>query len=315
MRNKVTNSVGPTDIVGPKPPAPRVPTGDQLFLNEGNHQLSFDSDAFQNFIQSQGVWITHYRALPDPRGMASRGDNRDILDLRPNDSDGFVYKKAGDFQSTFTVNSKQIDQDPLGEISNAIAYMTLPKYYSDNTTEEIIVHPWDRFYLKDIEIRVVNLQFLESKKEGVDRLQYPAVRVEELVDANGVWYTQDTDFSITPEGNIAWLGQKRPGWNVHTGKGTVFSVRYRYTPYFIVVRLIHEIRVSQITDPTTFERNLVRMPYQVEVIREIVFRDANTNPGSPTVDIRYQNSPNVGGNSGPIGIPRVGGPTGPKKNV
>jgi hypothetical protein len=312
MRNKVTNSIGPTDVNGPRKRIINDASGDQLIFQEGERQLSFDSEAFQNFIKGQGIWITHYRALPDPRGMASRGDNRDVLDLRPQDSDGFVYKKAGDIQATFTVNSKNISQDPLGEISNSVAYMTMPKYYSDNPKEEVLIHPWDRFYLKDIEIRVVNLQFLESRKEGVDKLQYPAVRVEELVDSNGVWYTQDTDFAITEEGNIKWLGQKRPGWNVNTGKGTVFSIRYRYTPYFIVVRLIHEIRVSQITDPATFKRTLERMPYQVEVIREIVFRDANTNPGSPTIDIRYQNAPQVGGNLGPIGAPKIGGPTGPK---
>lgn len=299
-----------SDKVGPRARIPRKPEGTQIPINEYEYQISFDSKAFDDYIKSQGVWVTHYRAIPDPRGMASRGDNRDILNIRPQDSDGFIYKKAGDLQVTFTLNSKQVSQDPLGEMSFSMAYITLPRYYP-GTKEEVLVHPWDKFYLKDIEIRVVNLQFLESRKEGVERLQYPAVRVELLVDANGIWYESDKDFEITSDGNIKWLGQKRPGWNINTGKGTVFAIRYRYTPYFIVSRLIHEIRVSQVTDPLTYNRNLERMPYQVEVVREIVFRDVNSNPGSPSIDIRYQNAPQVGGALGPIGVPKVGGTTGP----
>jgi len=299
------------DKTGPRKRSPRKPEGSQILIQEPEYQISFDSPAFDAFVKSQGIWVTHHRAIPDPRGMASRGDTRAVLDGKPQDSDGFIYKKVEDLQVTFTNNSTYVQHRDLGELSVSTAYITLPKQYP-KSKKEVLVHPWDKFYLKDIEIRVVNLQYMEARREGVDRLQYPAVSVEELVDTNGVWYEQDKDFKLTKEGHIKWLSQKRPGWNEKTGKGTVFSIRYKYTPYFVVNRVLHEIRVSQITNPATFQRSLERMPYQVEVVREFVFKDKNNHPGSPDLDIRYQSQPQVGGNTGPIGVPSVGGLTGPK---
>lgn len=292
---------------------PRKPEGPQIIINEVDYQISFDAEAFDSFIRSQGVWVTHYRAIPDPRGMASVGDNRDVLNLRPSDSDGFIYKKAGKMQALFTVNSIYVKDTDLGELAFSTAYMTMPRTYAD-TDEPVVLHTWDKLYLNDIEIKVSTTQFVEANKKGLDRLRFPAVKVTDVVDANGVYYEEDKDFQVTEDGHIKWLGQKRPGWNVETGRGTIYSVRYQYTPYFIIDRLLHEIRVAQVTKPgdITFSRFLERMPYQVQVVRENAFLD-NKHPQEPgSADPRQQKAPNVGGALGPQGYPSVAGALGPK---
>lgn len=302
------------DNHGNRPRNPRKPDGPQIIINEIDYQISFDVEAFDSFIKSQGIWVTHWKAIPDPRGMASIGDNRDVMNIRPSDSDGFIYKEAGKMQVLFTVNNKNVNPTDLGELAFSTAYMTMPRFYTD-TGERIVLHTWDKLYLNDIEIKVSTTQFIEANKKGEDRLHYPAVGVEYLVDANGVFYEEGKNFTVTKEGNIKWKGQKRPGWNVETGKGTPYSIRYLYTPYFIVDRHMHEIRVAQVTkSPFQTDRYLERMPYQVQVVRENVFLDNKHTSEPGNVDPRRQKGPSVGGALGPMGLPSVAGKLGPDQS-
>jgi hypothetical protein len=306
--------------LGPRKPIKSTPSGPQEIIHQNEYQISFDPLAFDVFIKGQGIWVTHYMAIPDPRGMGSRGDSHDVLALRPKDSDGFIYKEVGDLQVLFSANSKYVEQRDLGELAFATAYMTMPRFYPDTPLnrekklvgKQVLLSTWDKFFLKEIEIKVVETQFIEANRGGKDRLSYPAVNVMVLVDSNGVYYEHERDYKLTEDGEIHWLGQRRPGWNAVTGRGTVYSVRYEYTPFFIVSRLMHEIRVAQITDQTTFERSLQRMPFQVQVVRETVFRNNDVPTDPARTNPRTIDAPAVGGGLGPINPP-VGGKLGPPK--
>jgi hypothetical protein len=290
--------------VGPRKRESREPKGDQLFLNLNRFQQSFDKDAFNALVQSQGVRVVHYRAVPDPTGMIDKGDTHAVQSTRAS-SDGYIYKEAGTLQVFFSSNSSNFDVHIEGLIKNDTAVITPPEKY-ENCDDPVLLAPYDRFYLKDVEVRVVNQQFVEANMSGIDRLQYPATCVEHIIDSDGIEYTENQHFTITKEGHIKWISQQRPGWNVSVGKGKVYSIRYRYTPYFIVARHLHEIRVSQITDPATFERKVERMPYQVLVIREHILHDVNRDPENPIIDNRLQYAPPVGGALGSP-IPPAGG--------
>lgn len=284
---------------GPRPRNPRRLRGQQRPIYQWDAQVSFDPNAFRNFIISQGISVTHFRAIPDPTGFNSVGDNHGVAFPRKS-VDNYLYQEGGSMQVLFSSNSEQVIDQAEGVIDHATAYMTLPEYYMDKPEEPVLIMPRDRFYLKDIEIRVVAREKIESNATGIDRLRYPAVSVEFLQDARGVEYQVNVDFEITDEGNIKWISQNRPGWNVEQGRGTVYSIRYRYTPFFVCDHIIHEIRVSQISNPTSGERQIVRMPYQIMVMRENVFRDMNNDPDTaPTDDPRSDGSPNSGGMLGP----------------
>lgn len=282
---------------GPRQRQSREADGTQMNLSLQKYQQSFDKDAFNHLINSQGIKVTHYRAIPDPTGMANRGDTHAVQSPRRS-SDGFLYKEVGTMQIFFSNNSSQFNVEIEGMIKHDTAVVTLPEKY-ENCDQPIIVAPYDRFYLHDVEVRVVNMQYVTANSIGIDKLQYPATCVEHLIDSDGIEYKEGQHFEITPEGHIKWLTQIRPGFNSKTKSGTVYSIRYRYTPYFICARLLHEIRVSQITDPNTFERKVERMPYQILVIREHVLSDINKDPNQNILDTRFQNAPPVGGVMGP----------------
>lgn len=282
---------------GPRPRKPHPAKGNQYGLRSADWQISLDKKAFDQLVKSYGVRMTHYRALPNPVGMSSRGDNHAVLATARSD-DQFIYKEAGVCTVFFANNSSSSSQGAMGVIDHATAYMTLPDVYDDTKTP-VLVSTWDRFFLKDVEVRVVKKQFVESNSTGIDRLQFPATAVELLIDARGIEYEVDRDFIITEEGFIKWTGQNRPGWNPQIGKGTVYAVRYRYTPFFIVNKILHEIRVTQITNPANFKRSLERMPYQVEVMREHIFQDVNRDPNNPNDDPRFDQAPPSGGALGP----------------
>jgi hypothetical protein len=282
---------------GPRSRKPRNPSGNQIPYIIPENQISFDPDAFDNLIRSQGVKLVHYKAVPDPRGMTSRGDTHDSLGIRES-SDGFIYKEAGCLQVFFQNNPNSSGVNERGMLEVSSAYITLPRTY-ENSEDPVIVDVFDRFFLKDIEIRVSAKQYIEASDTGTDRLQFPATCVEYLVDANGVWYREGVEFKIDPEGNICWISQIRPGFNAKTGRGTVYSIRYRYTPFFVVDHLVHEIRVAQVTNQATFDRSLERMPYQVFVMREKVFQDRNRSKQKTIQSPRLQQAPPTGGTLGP----------------
>jgi hypothetical protein len=267
------------------------------------NQISFDMDAFNDGVRAHGIYVTHYRAIPDPRGMISRGDSYNAKGLK-NSSDGFIYKEAGKAWVLFTTNTNHTNLHPEGALSTATAYMTLPANYEDTDTP-IIVAPWDRFFLNNIEVRSSYMQYIEASQLGIDALHFPATCVEYLVDSNGVEYSEGRDFEITEDGEIKWLTQNRPGYDITVGRGVVYSIRYRYTPFFVCSYLIHEIRVASVTDPATFDRSVVRAPYQIQVVREHVYRDMNRDPS--IIDQRFQAPALSGANTTQTGLPPIGG--------
>jgi hypothetical protein len=295
------NGFNPKRKGGPRGRRQEQPTDAvQMIIHLAKYAQSFDKEAFDQLIQSQGVYVTHYRALPDPSGMASIGDTHAVQSKRDS-SDSFLYKEAGDMHIWFSANTSDWEIEVEGLTKHDAAVVSFPMVYDDgeHKGEDVIVSDYDRFYLKDIEVRVVAKQYVEASSTGVDKLQYPAVFVEELVDADKKEYRAGVNFEITDEGFIRWISQDRPGWNEKTLRGTVYAIRYRYTPYFVVAKMMHEIRVSQITNPETFERHLERMPFQALLYRENVLSDQNNDPMRTRADQRFQNAPPVSGVTGP----------------
>jgi hypothetical protein len=270
----------------------------QQIFKLAEYQQSFDKDAFDQLIGSQGVKVTHFRAIPDPTGMAQIGDVHAVQAKRAS-SDGFLYREVGDLTLWFSSNTSDWNVEVEGMTKHDVAVVTSQLKYENCPDKEVILAPFDRFFLKDIEVRVIATQYVEANTTGVDKLQYQATCVEHLIDADGKEYKEGEHFQITPDGFIKWISQTRPGWNEKLMRGTVYAIRYRYTPYFIVARMLHEIRVSQITDPLTFERNLQRMPFQALVIREHVLSDQNRDPNQDLMDQRFQLAPPVDGVTGP----------------
>lgn len=286
-------------LKGPRKRNAHTPNLYQVSAKLPPYQISLDKNAFEELIKSQGIRMVHYRALPNPLGLSSRGDTYAVSNsVSRQSSDNFIYKEAGTLSVLFHNNIDQVSMEDVGILNYASAYITVPSTYDDNK-EPVLITPYDRFYFKDIETRVATTQLVESTAEGIDRLHYPATFVEYLIDSDNIEYQMDRDFTITEDGDIKWISQNRPGTVPPSNRGKIYAIRYRYTPFFVVLQLLHEIRVGQVTDPVTFKRYLERFPYQCLVVRERVFRDISRDPNSSLMDERLQYAPPAGGSLGP----------------
>jgi len=269
----------------------RTPKG-SFSIEIPSNDYSFDIAAFDDLVRSHGVTFEHWRAMRCPMGVVDKFDSRRTDHQDHNCSNGFLYYKAGTVTASFTGNSKDKKQADLGLLDGSTVQVTLPRFYDDQPDKQVTVSPFDRFYIVNLNATVVNFQLVEAHITGIDRLSFPAVEVDYIVDANGKRYTPE-DYRIQ-NGAIHWVGRDRPGFDPVTGKGTVYSIRYGYVPFWICSRLLHEIRVSQNDNPYTGERTLQRMPYSILLQREIVFEGEQRPEAVSNADIRDVVSPASG---------------------
>lgn len=234
-----------------------------------NEVVRFDPAAFDMVLRSHGVVMEHFRAIRCPLGVVDKFDARSHGD-HSNCSNGFIYKHAGDVTVFFSGNGSTAALEDMGIVDGSTTQVTLPRYY-DGGSKEIAVQHYDRFFLKDVATFSVNTQLIEAHITGTDRLQYHAVEVEHVIDADGTEYSEG-DYQIQG-GRLVWTGSKRPQYDPKTSRGTVYSIRYRYVPFWYVKNIIHEVRVARIYDHQKDQEVLVRMPHAIQLQREFMFEN------------------------------------------
>lgn len=250
------------------------PQGSNIIADIPTVDISFDEEAFDRTIRSQGVRVEHLRALRCPIGMIEKGDYRapghgaEHADHKCHN--GFLYRSAGTVYASFLGNSKNSKIADIGRIDGSTVTSSMTRFY-EGTETPVTLAVFDRIKLADKhDITVVNWEVIETHPTGTDRLRFPAVEVEFVIDANGKEYTQGQDFRLV-DGDIRWINS--PGYDPRLRKGVLYSVRYKYEPFYYVAQLIHEVRVAQKENKYTGERKIKRMPYNVVLKREINFEN------------------------------------------
>lgn len=259
--------------------------------------ISWDINAFDEFIRSQGVKLVHYAAVKCPIGMTDVGDNRQPHEHHANCSNGFLYTKVGCITSLMQGNSNQQSMNDIGFIEGSSCQVTFPRMY-DDSENPVYIAPFDRFYLDEEALQVITWETIKARQNGIDRTKFPIGQVLQIVDANGIYYDRCIDYEIE-NGDIVWLpGGKRPGETLDvqvggTDRGTVISIRYTYRPFWYCYRLLHELRVSQ-SDEFGLERVVVKMPQLAILNREFVYRNENV-AGTDLRSLRQLPDPKDGG--------------------
>lgn len=249
--------------------------------------VTFDLEAFDEAIRSQGVSYIHWRAMRCPAGISDLTDNY----RRPHPdhegcSNGFMYRKAGRVTCLATGNSKDPQIVDAGVIEGSQVQVTLPRFYDDNK-KPVYVAPYDRMFLDDPRIVVPNWQLFQTNITGRDKLNFPVSFVEHLIDNQLQEYVEGTDFQVIG-GRVHWLpGGRQPGIDPETGKGRVCTVWYLYQPYWYIKSLGHEVRVTQAED-IYGDRQIQRMPHSVTLQRENVFEKEDRDPDARNVDFSRQ---------------------------
>lgn len=252
--------------------------------------VSFDPEAFDDLIRNHGVEVEHLRSMRCPVGMS---DPDDIM-RRPHQhhqdcSNGFIYTLAGCVKASFLGNAKDSSFTDYGRVDGSTVQMTFARTYEDKPEVRVEMCQYDRIYLKDEAITVVNWHTFAASATGIDRLQFPAVAAFDLVDAHGRRYVDCVDYCIRG-GQVHWADGKSPGMDPNTGKGVVCSIRYSYRPFWYVERMIHEVRVAQIEDDYG-NRTLERMHQQAALKREAWFEKEERDNEARDVNKRQKAGP------------------------
>lgn len=255
-------------------------------------QVSFDVEAFDEAIRSQGVKLHHYRAMRCPVGLIDQYDIRRPHDDHSGCSNGFIYTFAGEVTCLFTGNSMQNQMQDMGFLDGSSVSITLPRHY-DGTEQTFYLAPFDRLYLAEESIVVPDWQLMTHHITGLDKLNRPAAAIQDLMDSTGKRYIQGQDFELM-QGQVKWLGSNRPGIDPETGKGRICSVRFLHRPYWYVRQLIHEIRVTQAENPVTGERKIHKMPQAAVLVREQVFEKSDKIEESTATNPREVKGPESG---------------------
>jgi hypothetical protein len=229
-----------------------------------------------------------------PIGMVDADDERHPHGEHGECSNGFLYKLVAPITCAVSNNSDNPQVLDIGIVNQANIMVTPPRTYdvlsAGGEPFECLLLPYDRMYLAEETIIVGNWQLFEACGGPTDKLDYPLVRVEQLVDSQGRDLVQGQDFTID-NGLLRWLeGGRQPVSNPEAGTGGICSIRYCYRPYWYVKDLPHEIRVTQLEDPATGIRHTVRMPQQALLQREYVFENQDNkgedqSPGKPVTGL------------------------------
>lgn len=239
--------------------------------------VHMDSDYTDSVVDGQGVVLEHWAALPCPIGKGDPFDVRKMHADHSGCSNGYIYAPRGDLTCIFVANSKQIQALDVGFLIGSSVQVTIPRYYTSDRSKEVVIATLDRLYLKQLDatstpINVIAAQLFEHNTSGFDRLKYPANKVEVVVDSHGTQYSEGADFDLI-SGQLKWRGPRQPGMDPETGKGEVCSARYRYTPYWYVSNLLHEIRLVRNGALTE------RTPMTAILQREYVFENEQNDQG------------------------------------
>jgi hypothetical protein len=242
--------------------------------------VSWDEDAFDVFIRSQGAKLVHWRAMPCPVGLTDRYDTRRTEHDHSGCSNGHIYTRAGEITCLFTSNGNKLDQNDIGTINGSTVHVTAPFTYDDNETKMVDVMPFDRFFLADENLLVPHVQRVEHHMTSHDRLDYLAVEVVDIIDNQGLRHGPDE--YIIENGQIVW--KQSIGYDLVAKKGTIYAIRYFYRPYWYEIDLQQQLRVAQVE--TIDGRVAKRWPQEWNMTREHVFEkeendDLAVDPNSP----------------------------------
>lgn len=240
--------------------------------------VSFDVEGFDHLIADNGIRFIHQISTPCPIGLT------DPYDIHPHSkhdtcSNGHIYENAGIVTAYLSGNQNIPFFEDVGIADGSTVQITLRQKYDDKDVE-IRVSNYDRFYLHDYKAEVITKERFEHNQTGIDKLRYPVLNVELLIDSRGNKYTPGVDFVIV-DSKIKWIG-KQPTFDPKEEKGEVCSVRYTYVPFWYCDKLLHEIRVTRNHDTITGEDKITRLPYAVLLAREYIFENSRNDDDALT---------------------------------
>ncbi len=298
---------------------------ESILIGEGSPyvQESFDLDRLENFVKGLGVKYFHYKSMPSPIGKKDRGDYRRSDGVDTITSNGMIYICGGTFTATMTDNSRERMRGAAGTLDPSESKLVMPRFYDTpaggdpcQTGDRIYLLPGDRLYVADpkVDDMVVAAHEIDYVPDVPNEAMYPIKVIEAILDSQNIPYIQGVDFQLTTDGKIQWIeGGKNPGIDRDTGKGRIYSIRYRYRAFWYITALPKEVRITGSVDECG-ENAPTRAAYHAIAQREYIYHNQNkgskTNQLKPTDPKRDQQRPveprNPSKYSVPVDISAIG---------
>lgn len=229
--------------------------------------------SFDQLINNRGIRFIHRRAVPCPN-VKSIDTNVHAPECAFCNDSGIMQYGAKEIIGTFLSNSMQKTFEMHGIWEIGKATVTLPAEYADGTQADF--NTFDRLIVTDFTVRMWELKDYEPRPAGKQRLRYPVQNVDfasSVVNNVQKFYVKDIDFLVDPDGSIAWIAGREPGYDNINEQGEVIVWSYYANPEYIVMQTMHELRITQEMQPngTKIAR---RLPQQVLVQRDFLVNPA-----------------------------------------
>ncbi len=259
-----------------QPAVPRIhlPGASRFHMPTPIIDVALNPAIFEQFINSQGVRMVHSRPVPCPfvRTISDTDHNPGCNHCY----NGFIYYHPTEFIGAFMGNSLDRKFGINGTWDIDQSQIIVPVY---NLQKEIMdVQYFDQILLPDAPL-VRYYQRVEHNQSGLDRLHFPAVEVDFLIDSTGKRYRPGVDF-VVRDGYIEWVGE-RPGWDAALNRGVVYSVNYYTRPTFTVMHLPHHLRLAQAQGEVGGQNVTARYPQLAICRRDFIPYDHSDKVGEP----------------------------------
>jgi len=260
----------------PKIPQIKMPGRSNLQLKSPIKNVTLNQNAYQELITSQGIRMFHSRPVPCPnvRNLHSP-DHVPGCNLCFN---GFLYYDQREFIGVFQGNTLDRRFGANGTWDLDQASIIIP--VKDQKKSIMDVQYFDQIVIPDFSVRYY--QRIEHSQTGIDRLQFPAVSLDFVIDSRGKPYRIGTDV-IVDQGRLRWINNNRPGYDPTLRRGTIYSVNYYTAPVFSIVNLPHQLRMVQTEGPDGPGTPNVpeRFPQLAVVRKDFIPFDQTDKQGAP----------------------------------
>ena len=184
---------------------------------------------FNTIVWQKGVKANVYKVVPCPNVHSIDGHEHDIncslcegtgfIDIpNPIETIVLIYNQGKDLNK---------NPENLGsEVEEGVVNMTFLSGINLTYFSRIDLLDFSRPYY----------QMVQRQNGNADRLYYPAIAIDFLIDKNGIQYHEGIDFEIQ-EGMIKWL-QNSPS------VGTIYSIHYQCRVSFRCISALHQGRYS-----------------------------------------------------------------------
>lgn len=258
----------------PRIPKIKMPGRSNLQMKTPLKNATLNPEAYQQLLESQGVRMFHSRPVPCPNVRSLQPDHVPGCNICFN---GFVYYDQREFIGVSMGNSLDRKFGANGTWDLDQSTIIIP--VEDLKGNVMDVQYFDQIVIPDFSVRYY--QRVEHSQSGIDRLQFPAVHLDFVMDSRGKVYRIGTDV-IIDQGRLKWIGN-RPGYDPTLRRGVIYSVNYYTAPVLSIINLPHQLRMFQTEGPKGPGTPNVpqRFPQLAVVRKEFIPFDQADKQGAP----------------------------------